>query len=143
MKPMIVGLAVLTVLGISLGVWHALTSSGFQTSLRAGWEAAPANLWLAFVQEILLNPWFYAVLALVCLLERLIPADPQQKPLSKGILQDVVWVPFTLFAHAFVLPLHILFLRCLYQRYLGFLTLQSVAGWPWLARVLLAVLVSD
>lgn len=70
MKRMIVGLVALFVLGISLGIWHGLTSNDFQSSLRDGWDAAPANLWRAFTQEILLNPWFYLVLALVCLLER-------------------------------------------------------------------------
>ncbi len=143
MRWMAGGLLLLVAIGIGIGVWHGVSSDGFRDRLAAGWSSAPGGLARAFAIEILLNPWFYAVLALVLLLERLVPADPQQKPLSKGFLQDAAWVPFTLVAHAFVLPLHILFLRHLYDRYLGFLTLESVAAWPWLARVLLALLVTD
>lgn len=136
-------LLMLAALAISFWVWHALTSAEFRAHLEAGWRTARMGPWGAFSQEILLNPWFYGVLALVFLLERLIPADPQQKPFAKGMLQDVAWIPFTMLAHSFVLPLHILFLRYLYDSYLSFLTIESVVAWPWIGRLLLALLVGD
>lgn len=143
-KLMEAGLLLLIALGVVFGVWRGLVDAGFRGGLTASLGAAPAGFWHAFTQEILLNPWFYGVLVLVCLLERLIPANPSQTTLSRGVFQDIgAWVPLTLFAHAFILPLHILFLRYVYEHYLAFLTIKSASSWPWIVRVLLAVLLSD
>jgi sterol desaturase/sphingolipid hydroxylase (fatty acid hydroxylase superfamily) len=144
MKLMVAGLLVLIAMGIALGVWQGVTRAEFRGQLGTFWTSAPASLWRAFAQEILLNPWFYGVFALVCLLEWLIPANPEQKTLSKGVLQDAaIWVPFGLLARAFVLPLHILFLHYLYDRYLSGLTIHAAAAWPSIARLVLALLAGD
>ncbi|HBL27238.1 MAG TPA: hypothetical protein DD490_10425 [Acidobacteria bacterium] len=97
----------------------------------------------ALREEFFLNPWFYAVVAGVLLLERLIPADPGQGLLSKGARQDLVWVPFKLLVHASFIPAVIVLLRLGYDRYLGFLTIDAVASWPAPGRIVLAVLWGD
>lgn len=101
------------------------------------------EFWKLLREEFFLNPWFYAVIAVVLLLERLMPADPKQGVLSPGTRQDLVWVPFKLLVHASFIPAVIVLLRLGYDRYLSFLTIDAVAAWPAPARIALAVLWGD
>lgn len=140
---MAAGLLALVALGTWLAVRHLLDGSAFSEQLAAQQARAPGDFGTTLFRETLLNPWFYGVLALVILLERMVPARPEQPVVSRGFLQDLLWLPFTLLAHVFVLPAHILFLRFLYERHLDFLTVDAVAEWPAWARVLLTLLVSD
>ncbi|HEX4966801.1 MAG TPA: sterol desaturase family protein [Thermoanaerobaculia bacterium] len=132
----------LAVLGVAAAL-YAARGTGLKQHLfpvvKAGRSALAAN----FLQDIVLNPWFYLVVGGVMVLERLIPAVKDQPVLSRGFFQDLVWAPFTLIMHAFLLPLHIALLAFLYNRYLDFLTVHSLDSWPWLVRVILALLVSD
>lgn len=134
---------VLGLVALGLGVARIVVNGELRARLAGSFDSAPANFGRTFLHETLLNPWFYGVLALVLLLERLIPARPEQKSLSRGAMQDLLWMPFALFSQAFFMPLHILFLRSLYDRYLGFLTIHAVAEWPAWARILLALLAAD
>lgn len=128
---------------LGLGIARIARNGELRSQLVGSLGAAPTNFGRTFLHETLLNPWFYGVLALVLLLERLIPARPEQKSLSRGTMQDLLWMPLGLFSQAFFLPLHILFLRSLYDRYLSFLTIHAVAAWPNWARILLALLAAD
>jgi sterol desaturase/sphingolipid hydroxylase (fatty acid hydroxylase superfamily) len=136
-------LVLLGLAALGLGIARILRNGELRAQLTASLGAAPGNFARTFLDETLLNPWFYGVLGLVLLLERLIPARPEQKSLSRGAIQDLLWMPWALFSQAFFLPLHILFLRSLYDRYLAFLTIDSVALWPGWARFLLALLAAD
>ena len=80
---------------------------------------------------------------LVLLLERLSPAKEGQGSLAKGGRHDLIWVVIKLGIYAWALPLYIIFLQFLYNKHLSFLTLQSVAHWPWAGRLALAMLVND
>ena len=46
--------------------------------LRDRLDATFGEFWKLLREEFFLNPWFYAVIAGVLLLERLVPADPNQ-----------------------------------------------------------------
>ena len=105
-------------------------------------NAAPKMVLGAFLREFVLNPWFYGVFVVVLLLERWLPARPQPG-VSRGLRQDLLWAPFEVVMRATVLPLYLLGLRWVYDTYLAFLTIEGVAAWPWLARLLLALLASD
>jgi len=120
-----------------------LRDPAIMASLRDKLGSTFGELWKLLREEFLLNPWFYAVIAGVLVLERLIPADPHQGLLSKGARQDLVWIPFKLLIQAGFIPVVIVLLRLGYDRYLGFLTIDAVAAWPAPARIALAVLWGD
>lgn len=138
----VAGLLLLFVLLIG-GGWYAWQDAGFQTAAGKAVSGTYAELRKTLVEEIFLNPWFYAVFALVLVLERLVPAKAGQGSLSHGIRNDFLWVVVKMGIYAWMLPLYLAFLRFLYDRHLGFLTIQGVADWPWIARLLLALLFSD
>lgn len=96
----------------------------------------------ALTSEFFLNPWFYVVFAAVLGLERLIPAV-EQPLLSKGLRHDLWWVPFKLTIHATIVPLYVTLLGFVFHRWLGFLALHSLKEWPFIARLLFGLLVSD
>ena len=125
------------------GVWYAFGDSGFQKSAHGIFSGALGVLDRTLIREIFLNPWFYAVFGLVILLERLIPAKEGQGALARGVKNDAGWVVLKLLMNAWFLPFYIVFLRFLYERHLSFLTLHSIQSWPWIARVMLGVLVGD
>jgi sterol desaturase/sphingolipid hydroxylase (fatty acid hydroxylase superfamily) len=128
---------------LAAGSWYAFQDPGYHASAQKTLAEAYGTLHRTLIAEILLNPWFYAVFGLVLLLERLVPAKEGQGSLSKGFRYDLVWVVFKLGVYAWALPLYITLLRFLYGRYLGFLTIDSVVHWPWLGRLVLALLFSD
>lgn len=128
---------------LAAGGWYAFHDPGFQAAVGKALSETLGTLRQTMVTEILWNPWFYAVFGLVLLLEWLVPAKEGQGSLSKGARNDLLWVVFKLGLYAWALPIYIAFLRFLYDRHLGFLTLQSVNHWPWLARLALALLLSD
>lgn len=137
---------------VALLTFFALAAGAVVYSLRDSAFAGPAGktftesfltLQKRLAEEIFLNPWFYVVIAVVILLERLIPAKEGQGTLAKGMRTDLLWVGVKLGINAWFLPIWIILLRYLYDKHLGFLTIQSVADWPWLARLILALLVTD
>lgn len=128
---------------VGAGVWLVVNDPGvgvkFTQSLKASGTAFLEKLY----SEVLLNPWFYGVFAAVLLLEHLVPARPGQKLASRGLRHDAIWIGFKMLAHATLLPIYLLFLGALYQRHLSFLTIHAVESWPWLAKVLLALITVD
>ena len=144
-KRNVVGLvALLTFFALAGGaVLYSLRDSAFATSAGKTFGESFFTLQRRLAEEIFLNPWFYVVIAVVILLERLIPAKEGQGTLAKGVRTDLLWVGVKLGINAWFLPIYIILLRHLYDKHLGFLTLQSVAEWPWLGRLVLALLVTD
>ncbi len=97
-----------------------------------------------FVAELLLNPWFYAVLVLVLALERLIPAQEQQSSVTtRGARQDMLWVIVKIPAFALFLPAYAVVLHHIYDRYLGGLTVEAARSWPEPFKVIFAFLLGD
>jgi sterol desaturase/sphingolipid hydroxylase (fatty acid hydroxylase superfamily) len=128
---------------LALGGWYAWRDPGFQASTAKAFGETYGTLHRTLVEEIFLNPWFYAVFALVLLLERLVPAKAGQGSLVRGARADFLWVLIKMGIYAWMLPVYLALLRFLYDRHLGFLTIRSVTHWPWLARLALALLFSD
>jgi sterol desaturase/sphingolipid hydroxylase (fatty acid hydroxylase superfamily) len=126
-----------------LGLAAAAHGPELRAQARLLSETAAAAFSRTLFDETFLNPWFYGVFAAVLLLERWIPARPEQRGLGAGARQDFLWIFIKLAAHAWFLPLYALLLRFFYDRYLGFLTLTGVRSWPWLAKLLLALLLGD
>src|SRR3954464_13736520 len=106
-------------------------ATSFDDALGALLADAPRQMGVQLLDQLLLNPWFYAVLLGVLLLEGLVPARPRQRSFSVGFRQDLLWtavkVPFNVLAIGFYL---ILF-RQLYLDHLDFLTIHAVDDWPW------------
>jgi sterol desaturase/sphingolipid hydroxylase (fatty acid hydroxylase superfamily) len=137
-----IAVLVLFAAGVVAGFAYFLRDTQFRGGAALRLSESGGKLLRTLGEEFFLNPWFYVVFALVLVLERLIPARPQ--PLvSKGLRMDLWWIPVKLAANAAVLPIYVLLLGTVYQRYLGFLTVDAAAQWPWVVRVLLALLLGD
>ena len=135
-------------LGVSLAAIGALfvvllLDRGVRSQLGERLSSVTAELGEIAGREFFLNPWFYVVITAVLLLERLVPARAGQALLSRGTRHDLLWVPFRLVMQASFLPAVIVLLRLGYDRWLSFLTVEAVAGWPTPARLALAVLWGD
>lgn len=122
---------------------HAALDSAFRESVHQRFGQSADDLYTRMTSEFFLNPWFYGVFGLILLLEHLIPAKEGQKSWSLGLRHDLLWIPLKMVFHASLLPLYLVLLQFLYDRYLGFFTIQGISDWPWLGRVLLGLLVGD
>lgn len=136
-------LFVLLSLVVAALAWDLWMEPALRSAMDGSLTASPDRLSRTLLTEFFLNPWFYSVIVLVAVLEWAMPAERRQPLLSRGVLQDFSWVFLKLLAHAWALPLYVVFLRHLYDQHLSFLTLDSVAGWPWAARFALALLLGD
>lgn len=92
--------------------------------------------------DLLFDPVVYALVAVVCLLERRFPAQPSQPLLSRGLFQDYAWFAAEKLVFVHVIALYASVLESAYDTYLGFLTLP-VATWPVWARGLCTIVVGD
>ncbi|MEO7359561.1 MAG: sterol desaturase family protein [Gemmatimonadaceae bacterium] len=89
------------------------------------------------------NPWLWALFALILILERVIPADPTQRLFSKGVGQDFLWFNLDIAIGVALLPAVAGTLKFLYDRVTGGYVLSVAEGWPTLARIVLAVVITD
>jgi sterol desaturase/sphingolipid hydroxylase (fatty acid hydroxylase superfamily) len=101
-----------------------------------------ARFYHEFIAEIVLNPWFYGVVAVVYGLESIIPGR-RQPFLGRGTVTDLIWVPFYLACVSVVLPAYLTFLHVFYVSHFDFLTINAFNDWPWTVRVIVALLVQD
>lgn len=133
----VVATGALTILGLVM----------LTTDVRSLWVSRLGESGLhvmhTLMSEFLTTPCFYVVILGVLLVERLMPARLEQGPLSRGVRQDLLWVPLKLFTLIWLLPMYLLALRWVFDHHLGFLRIEAVADWPWFARVLLALLWGD
>lgn len=79
--------------------------------------------------KIYSNPFTYAVVLLVFLLERVIPARREQRVFSVGLAQDFVWFNADCIFRMFWIGMFVNLLHQFYNQHLGFLTIQEVASW--------------
>jgi sterol desaturase/sphingolipid hydroxylase (fatty acid hydroxylase superfamily) len=93
--------------------------------------------------QILLKPYIYAAFGLTLFLEYLIPAVPEQRFLSASFFQDFIWFFYETILEAIVISVYIDGLRWAYNTHLSFLTIHSVAEWPYWVRFILGVLLLD
>lgn len=101
------------------------------------------QIWLFREQADWLQPYALAVVALVIVLERLIPARKDQRSLSVGLVQDFLWYNVTVTIATALLPAYLGFLRGLYNQYLGFLTIERVETWSFGTRLVFSIVVND
>ena len=92
---------------------------------------------------VLFSPAFLSAIVLTLSLERLIPADPQQKIFSPGFSQDIVWLFYERIFHLLVFITYVDWLRRIYAEHLDFLTIETVGTWPAPIRFVIGVLLLD
>ncbi len=90
-----------------------------------------------------LNPWNYALLLCVFVLERVIPARKEQGVFSAGLFQDFIWSNADGLFRMIWLPLFIGFLKSVYDAHFSFLTVRPMELLPMAGRVAVAFLVYD
>lgn len=119
----------------SFAAWCGTTLPGLPVFLHGYYEAA--------VRTFLLNPVFYVALAAVFALERVIPAKAGQRIFSVGLAQDFLWFGLDGIMRLALIPAYAAFLKALYDRHLGWLTLDFVSAWPASMALVASFLVID
>ncbi|MEO7996345.1 MAG: sterol desaturase family protein [Gemmatimonadaceae bacterium] len=113
----------------------------------------PGTVWLHVPMEVkeyywaALSVWskplLWALFALMLVLERVIPADPKQRLFSKGVAQDFLWFNLDIAIGVALLPALAAALKLLYDKATGGYLLPVAENWPTLARIALAVVLTD
>lgn len=97
------------------------------------------------VREVILNPYFYLMVGIIFTLEKIIPADRQQKVFSAGMWQDFVWlIGEFIIAVVIIAPL----LKVVGAFYLQFLSQYATnipVNWhlPGIVTICLSILIMD
>ncbi len=146
----LVSLAGLSYLGVRLlfegptvfNAWRAAYQAVVPLAMRRPLWNAREYLW-GITTTAYLNPWNYALLIFVFVLERVMPARKEQRVFSAGLFQDFIWSNTDALFRMAWLPLFIGFLKSMYNAHLGFLTIHAIALWPAACRVAVAFLVYD
>jgi sterol desaturase/sphingolipid hydroxylase (fatty acid hydroxylase superfamily) len=127
----------------------AIVSIGFFYFLARGWQGTGRLQWFldsirsSDSTSVYLNPYFWAMIAGILVLELLVPVKTEQKIFSVGFSQDVVYfISMTLF-QLFLLPIYGSLFKYIYRNYFSFLTIESASTWPLYVRALTAILLSD
>ena len=89
------------------------------------------------------RPELWALLVLILVLERLWPADPKQKLFSRGMAQDLLWFNLDIAIGVALLPAVAGTLKLLYDKTTGGYVIPVLESWPVLARIVLAVVITD
>jgi len=82
-------------------------------------------------------------LAATLLLEKVMPARPDEKVFSLALAQDFVWAIYEAVLHALVIVTFVAWLHQTYQAHLSFLTIDAIAVWPAWARFIVGALLLD
>lgn len=96
-----------------------------------------------YLDLIFLNPTFYVAVALILALEYVLPAKPDQRPLSVHLAQDFVWLLLETGLKSVVIVTWMRMIAALYTEHLSALTITAMYGLPLAARVVLGVLLVD
>ena len=158
--PSIFWLASLTLVSVILGIFLVLLVTAraetLQTSDSIVSALQPHLTVLREGYQNLLPNWFriwfghfslqglYVLIPVVMLLERFFPANPQQKLISRGLKQDLVW--FIFITNIFSLTLYSIltsFLYIFFSENLGFLAIDIAKSWPLAMQVLAGFLLWD
>src|SRR5262249_34573235 len=92
---------------------------------------------------VIRSPSFWIALGVTLTLERLIPAQPQQKALSLSFAQDFVWSFYEGILQAFIIVTYVALLRKGYEQYFPGLTITYANHLPGWMRFLFAQLLFD
>ncbi len=134
------GGAILTLVVTALAAWR-------WSALPVSWSERVVGLHVSLAGSetaaVYVTPLFWGMLAAVLAIEALVPADPTQPLLSRGFFLDACYFGLNMAFRAVVLSAYVGLLKALYDRHLGFLTIETIAAWPGPARLALAVLVVD
>lgn len=104
-------------------------------------EGQPAIAWLAskigtsqfgqrIFNEIFTSGSFYASVALILVLEKVIPIQRSQRLLSVSFFQDFIYYILDVFSGMFILFYWMLLLKWVYDHTLWFLTVDVIRNWP-------------
>ena len=98
---------------------------------------------VSVARNTFLSPVFLLAAAVILILERMIPADPDQPAFSLGLTYDSLWLIAGLLFQATVVVAYVNGLTSLYQKYFSYLTLAPLRQVPAGIRFVLAVFLSD
>jgi len=114
---------------------HEWVASLFPKALRSG---------IAGAAHVFLTPWLYLTLMIAFLAERLFPANPNQKFLSLGMVQDLVtWFIFNSVLRLVLIGAFVHALMLGMQKFLPFMILIEPSRWNPVAAVLVGLVVVD
>lgn len=82
-------------------------------------------------------------MVVVFLFEHLIPAKPDQRVVNVSVLTDALWFVISTAARATLVVAYVYLLQSVYDRYLGVLTIDSIASWPTWWRFSWGILLAD
>jgi sterol desaturase/sphingolipid hydroxylase (fatty acid hydroxylase superfamily) len=123
-----------------------------------GWHLSPEKLLhftdqkvrelisLSFTELIknsILTAPFWIAISLTLLLQKLAPAQPDQKIFSSGLAQDVVWFFYETMLQMLVVVTYVDLLARIYAKYFSFLTITSLNRLPGWLRFAIAILIVD
>lgn len=154
----LLGLIVLTALW---ALSHALAVSGAAAAATGSAEPASSCGTAPWMPELLrpipclaealgrwirvsyANPALYLSLPLLWVLEAVIPANPAQRLVGKGLLQDMLWFVLGVPGNLFLLSVIAGWLDTLYRAHLSLLSFHFAESWPMAARVVTAFLLME
>jgi sterol desaturase/sphingolipid hydroxylase (fatty acid hydroxylase superfamily) len=94
-------------------------------------------------QGTILTPIFFIIVAVTLTLEKIMPAQKQEKFWSPSRIQDFVWFIYEAVLHAAIVVFFTWGLYKFYDRYLSFLTIKGMLNLPDWVRIAVAILVQD
>lgn len=92
---------------------------------------------------VFINPLFWVALSVILVLERWFPVDQSQPIFSAAFCQDALYFVLISLSRLTFLAAYTALLKAFYSRNLDFLTVDSAESWPFAARVIVAVSLSD
>jgi len=90
-----------------------------------------------------LSPVFWLAIAAILLLERWMPARREQAVLSRALRTDAAYIAITHGSGFLIHFVYVAALRDVYDRWLGFLTVEAALAWPFALRVAVGILLGD
>lgn len=93
--------------------------------------------------DSILSPVAWIAVGSIFLMERLLPADPDQRILSVGFAQDTVWLVITAVLRATVLVTYVALLSGFIRAHFGFLIVRSIGRLPVAVRVVWGIVLFD
>jgi sterol desaturase/sphingolipid hydroxylase (fatty acid hydroxylase superfamily) len=133
--------------GLLTVAYHYFTAgyqSGIQPEMLKRWVTKLFYYPVRFrLQETVFTSAFIIVLGTTLLLERIIPAQKDQRIFSVSLFQDGVWFFYEPILHAFITATYVALLKIGYDNYFAFLTFDEINNLPEWIRFLFAVLLTD
>ncbi len=111
--------------------------------VKDGIERLFGNAYRKIFTNGLLSIGFWIVLPATLILQRVIPAVPQQRIFGTAMAQDFVWFIYEAFFSVFIFGTFVLWAKDLYSHHLQFLTITTFLGAPEWVRFAIAVLLFD